>query len=122
MIYNPGKHTMGSHPSGTNTTELAICPSASQCGRTSCVTFLSGEHCVFCEPAKGMLRDLLSQFDVPFTCVSEIDVENDDIAQDENILALPTIKICDETIVGLPDEGAVRDAIVRALMNECFCI
>ncbi len=114
---------MGSNISGTDSSELAVCMSSGQCGRNSCVTFYGGKHCFFCEPTKGILRDILSQFDVSFACVSEVDVdENDSITRDEDILALPTIKICDSTIVGLPDEGTLRDAVVQALMKECFCI
>ncbi len=91
-------------------------------GERCCVTFYSGESCFFCKPTKGMLRDMLSQFDVSFSCVSEIDVDKvDRITESENIFVLPTIKICGQTIVGLPDEGTLRDALVVALMNDCFC-
>ncbi len=118
-----GTHAMGSHMSETNPAESSFSSCSNQCGKSSCVTFYGGEQCFFCEPTKGMLRDMLSQFQIPFTCVLQVDVDEEEtITKEESILALPTIKICGETIVGLPDEGTIRDAVVRALMNECFCI
>ncbi|MGY5875991.1 MAG: hypothetical protein RTU30_09610 [Candidatus Thorarchaeota archaeon] len=98
--------------------DTQVCECSEQC----CVTFYSGESCYFCEPAKGMLRDLLSQFDVSFSCVNQIDIDKvDNITEMEHIFALPTIKICGQTLVGLPNEGTLRDAVVVALMNDCFC-
>ncbi len=92
------------------------------CGKKSCVVLYKGEHCLFCTPADKMLREELQQFRVPESAIREIDVGLDDSFADEvGIVALPTIEICDEFIVGLPQEGSIRDAIVRAAMKECFC-
>ena len=39
----------------------------------------------------------------------------------EDVSMLPTIKICDARITGLPDEQTLKDAVLRAIMKDCFC-
>ncbi|MFW9921449.1 MAG: hypothetical protein ACFFED_17755 [Candidatus Thorarchaeota archaeon] len=102
----------------------AECPSDLQvaCGKRGCIIFYKGEHCIFCSPADEILRDVLKQFGVSEDMIHEVDFGIDDTsAADEGIVALPTIEICNECIVGLPREGSVRDAIVKAIMHDCFC-
>ena len=91
------------------------------CGKRRCVVFYKGSHCAFCAPANEILRDALRQFGISEEVIHEVDVgTNDEIARDEGIVALPTIEICSECLVGLPQEGSIRDAMVKALMQECF--
>ncbi|MFW9907394.1 MAG: thioredoxin domain-containing protein [Candidatus Thorarchaeota archaeon] len=92
------------------------------CGKQGCVVFYKGEHCLFCRPANEILKESLQQFGVPDNVICEIDVEEEeDIARERGIVGLPTIEICEETILGMPDEGSIRDALVRAIMQDCFC-
>ncbi len=92
------------------------------CGRKGCVVFYKGDHCLFCLPADEILRDTLKQFGVSESIIHEVDISIDDnVAMHEGIVALPTIEICSECLVGIPQEGAIRDAVVKALMRECFC-
>ncbi len=91
------------------------------CGKKRCIVFYKGSHCLFCIPANEILKDVLIQFGVSDNAIHEIDIgQDDEIGREEGIVALPTIEICNECIVGLPEEGIVRDAMVKALMQECF--
>lgn len=96
---------------------------ATPCGRCGCIVMYKGELCLFCDTAEEMLQDALSDFGVSSSAIRSIDVEsNDDCGcSTDDILALPTIKICDTMLTGLPDEQLVNDAVIRAIMKECFC-
>jgi len=93
------------------------------CGKCSCVIMYKSQTCVFCDPAAEILAETLSNFGVPSSAIIQVDVEsNDDCGcGTEDIAMLPTIKICDSMITGLPDEGMLNDAVIRAIMKECFC-
>ena len=96
---------------------------ATPCGKCSCVIMYKTEQCVFCDPAAEILEEALSSFGVPASAIIEVDVESDDDCGcgTNDISMLPTIKICDSTITGLPDEGMLNDAVIRAVMKDCFC-
>ncbi len=92
------------------------------CGKRACIVFYQGDQCAFCESADAILRDALLQYGVSDMAVREVDVGDDDMtATEEGIVGLPTIEICSKRFVGLPQEGAVRDAVLEAIMHECFC-
>jgi len=93
------------------------------CGKCSCVIMYKAEQCVFCDPAAEILEKTLSSFGVPASAIVEVDVESDDDCGcgTDDISMLPTIKICDAMITGLPDEGMLNDAVIRAVMKDCFC-
>ncbi|MHA1905878.1 MAG: thioredoxin domain-containing protein [Candidatus Thorarchaeota archaeon] len=92
------------------------------CGKQGCVVFYKGEHCMFCKPANEILKEALAQFGLSEQSVFEIDIgEDESVAREAGIVGIPTIKICNEVIMGLPDEGSIRDAIVSAVMRDCFC-
>ncbi len=92
------------------------------CGKQGCVVFYKGEHCMFCRPASAVLKEALEQFGLSENTVFEIDIgEDEDLAREAGIVGLPTIEICNEIIMGVPDEGSIRDALVNAVMQECFC-
>lgn len=82
-----------------------------------------GDLCIFCDAAIEMIQDALSNFGVSGSAVRAVDVESDDACDcgTDDVLALPTIKICDVMLTGLPDEQIVNDAVIRAVMKECFC-
>lgn len=92
------------------------------CGKESCIIFYKGDHCMFCEPTNEVLKESLLQFGLSESSVFKIDVgEYENVARDAGVVGLPTIKICDEVLIGLPDEGSIRDALVNAMMRDCFC-
>jgi len=96
---------------------------ATPCGKCSCVIMYKTEQCVFCDPASEILEGALSDFGVPSSAIIEVDVESDDDCGcgTEDVSMLPTIKICDARITGLPDEQTLKDAVLRAIMKDCFC-
>lgn len=93
------------------------------CGKCSCVIVYKGEHCIFCDPATKILEAALSNFGVPSSAIIQVDTESGDDCGcgTEDVSMLPTIKICDTTITGLPDEQSLNDAVIRAIMKDCFC-
>jgi hypothetical protein len=92
------------------------------CGKKGCVVFYRGDHCIFCQPAKEILYDALKEFGLADTAVYEIDIAEDEKGvQEAGIVGLPTIEICEESFMGLPEDGSLRDALIRALMKDCFC-
>lgn len=96
---------------------------ATPCGKCSCIIMYKTEQCVFCDPAAEILRAALSNFGVPSNAIIQVDVESDDDCGcgTEDVSMLPTIKICDTRITGLPDEQTLNDAVLRAIMKDCFC-
>ncbi len=93
------------------------------CGKCSCIIMYKGDLCVFCDAASELLERLLSSYGVQSTAIKEVDFESRDECGCviEDVLMLPTIKICDAKIIGLPDEQTLNDAVMRAIMKECFC-
>jgi len=77
---------------------------------------------MFCKPANEVLKEALLQFGLTEGSVFEVDVgEDDSLAREVGVVGLPTLKICEETLLGIPDEGSIRDALVTAMMRGCFC-
>ncbi len=93
------------------------------CGKCSCVIVYKGDHCVFCDPAIQILEAALANFGVPSSAIVQVDVESGDDCgcSTEDVSMLPTIKICDAKLTGLPDEQSLNDAVIRAIMKDCFC-
>jgi hypothetical protein len=104
------------HMSETQTT-------TTPCGKCGCIIMYKGELCIFCDAAIEILQDALSNFGVPSSAIRSVDVESGDDCGcgTEDIQMLPTIKICDVKLTGLPDEQLVSDAVIRAVMKDCFC-
>jgi hypothetical protein len=91
------------------------------CGRPSCITLYRGDNCYFCDIASQMLANAISQFGVSSDVLREVDIDSQDEPEsDTQIVALPTIKICDIVLSGLPDADIINDAVIRVLMKECF--
>jgi hypothetical protein len=93
------------------------------CGKCGCIVMYRGDLCLFCDAAEEILEEALSSYGVPTSAIRSVDVESDDTCgcSTDDISALPTITICDVKLTGLPDEQMVNDAVIRAIMKECFC-
>ena len=93
------------------------------CGKCSCIIMYKGEQCIFCDPAAEILEGALANFGVPPSAIASVDVESGDDCGcgTDDITMLPTIKICDARLTGLPDEQMLNDAVIRAIMKDCFC-
>ena len=93
-----------------------------RCGECSCVILFKGEFCLFCDAAQEILANSLQEYGIPISALREVDV--DDAVEcgcnTDDITMLPTIKICDVKITGLPEEQSVNDAVIRAIMKDCF--
>jgi hypothetical protein len=93
------------------------------CGKCGCIVMYKGDLCIFCDAAQEILQGALANYGVPTSAIRAVDVESDDDCgcSTDDIMVLPTIKICDVSLTGLPDEQMVNDAVIRAVMKECFC-
>lgn len=93
------------------------------CGRCGCIIFYKGAFCIFCDAATEMLTNALIGFGVPDSAICEIDVESNDECGcgTEDIAMLPTIRVCDKKLTGLPDQQSMTDAVMQAIMKDCFC-
>ena len=93
------------------------------CGKCSCIIMYKGDLCIFCDATSEILEGALESYGVPITAIKEVDVEsgNDCGCGTEDVSMIPTIKICDSMLTGLPDEQMLNDAVIRAIMKECFC-
>ena len=96
---------------------------ATPCGKCSCIIMYKGDMCVFCDAVSEILEGTLSSYGVPTTAIKEVDIESSDDCGcgTDDVYMLPTIKICDAKLTGLPDEQMLNDAVIRAIMKECFC-
>ncbi|MHA2141498.1 MAG: hypothetical protein ACXADC_05140 [Candidatus Thorarchaeota archaeon] len=93
------------------------------CGRCGCIIVYTGKLCLFCEAAKEIIGEAINQYGVSNDAICQIDVDEDEDAGcgcEDIVTSLPTIRICEVVLEGLPDEGQVTDAVLRALMMDCF--
>jgi hypothetical protein len=102
--------------------KLAEISHKTRCGECSCVILYKGDMCLFCDAAAEILVDSLESFGIPGSAALEVDVDDADACgcNTENITMLPTIKICDVMLTGLPEEQTVKDAVIRAVLKDCF--
>ncbi|MHA2119334.1 MAG: hypothetical protein ACW98J_10480 [Candidatus Thorarchaeota archaeon] len=94
------------------------------CGRCGCIIVYTGKLCLFCEAAKEIIKEAINQYGVSGDVICQIDVDEGEEAGcgcEDTVTSLPTIRICEVVLEGLPDEGQVTDAVLRALMMDCFC-
>ncbi|TET11822.1 MAG: hypothetical protein E3J86_01790 [Candidatus Thorarchaeota archaeon] len=94
-----------------------------ECGQCSCIVLYTSKYCVFCDAAEEILGEALSNFGVPKTAIREVDVETEEECgcRTDDVTMLPTIKVCDKQLTGLPEEQSMRDAVMQAIMKDCFC-
>ncbi len=83
----------------------------------------TSEFCVFCEPAAEILANALTNFGVAETAIRQVDVEAEGECgcRTDDVTMLPTIKVCDQHLTGLPEEQSMQDAVMQAIMKDCFC-
>ncbi|MFW9957606.1 MAG: hypothetical protein ACFFCT_06010 [Candidatus Odinarchaeota archaeon] len=93
------------------------------CGKCGCIIMYKGEICIFCDAVIEILQEALSSFGVPRSAIRSVDIDSEDNCgcSIDDIQMLPTIKICDVKLTGIPDEQIVNDAVIRAIMKDCFC-
>ncbi|MFX0107203.1 MAG: hypothetical protein ACFE7R_02875 [Candidatus Hodarchaeota archaeon] len=94
------------------------------CGRCACIILYKGQYCLFCDAARELLGETVSQFGVTDNVICQVDIDTapfDSCGCSDDVTQLPTIRICNVVLEGLPDEGQVNDAVIRALMMDCFC-
>ncbi|MGY5859731.1 MAG: PAS domain-containing sensor histidine kinase [Candidatus Thorarchaeota archaeon] len=91
------------------------------CGRNTCITFYSSNHCVFCGPAMDTLLAVLSELGVPPTIVESINVDDPSADVDRRDLPmLPFIKICDVELSGFISDESIRSAVLNLAMKNCY--
>jgi hypothetical protein len=93
------------------------------CGKCSCIIMYTSEFCVFCDAAEEILIEALTNFGVPRNVIRQVDVETEDACgcRTDDVTMLPTIKVCDQHLTGLPEEQSMKDAVMQAIMKDCFC-
>ena len=93
-------------------------PDCSQCG---CIIIYSSKHCVLCDTALEIMHTVLSDFNLSSSIIKIVDVlEQGEDCASPPLIGLPTVKICQETITGLPDVDVARSAVMHAVLNGCF--
>ncbi len=94
---------------------------ACKCGRCGCVVVYSGNHCIFCEMTIEMVCDLLKEFSMGVEGVVIVDIEKGcSCGCSAEVTALPAVRVCDQTVVGLPDRTSLRELLINAMMSDCF--
>ena len=94
-----------------------------QCGRAGCIVLYKGEACIFCDAALETLNSIVEEFGLPHNSVCALDADEfcDDLSPGyPGPMGLPTIRVCREILVGLPDPDSARGAIMHAALRECF--
>lgn len=94
-----------------------------RCGRAGCIVLYKGENCIFCDAALEILNSIVSEFGLPESSVCALDAEEcwDDLSPGYvGPIGLPTIRICQEILIGLPDPDCARGAIMHAALRTCF--
>lgn len=81
-----------------------------------CVLFFTNSHCIFCPAARKMLEEQLEVHELPVDSIREVDCDTADVS---DITAIPTIQICGQTIVGLPEEDILDQALWMLRANSC---
>ena len=84
---------------------------------SACVLLYTNSDCIFCPAARKILEERLEVHELPVDSIREVDCDTEDV---RDITALPTIQICGQTIVGLPEEDMVDQALWILRVNPCF--
>ncbi len=83
----------------------------------ACIRFYTNSHCIFCPAARELLEDMLRVHELSVESIHEVDCGTEEV---RDITALPTIQICGQTIVGLPEEIMLDQALWILRVNPCF--
>ena len=85
----------------------------------SCIILYTADTCIFCPAAKDSLKEMLVKCGLSKDFICEVDCDKEQVT---SVSALPTIDICGQTIVGLPDEDRLRDALWMLRVNPCYYV
>ena len=83
----------------------------------ACVLLYTNSQCIFCPAAKEILERMLNEHGLPTGMIREVDCDIEDV---RDITALPTIQVCEQTIIGLPEEDTLYRALWRLRISPCF--
>ncbi|MFW9956279.1 MAG: hypothetical protein ACFFD3_17185, partial [Candidatus Thorarchaeota archaeon] len=88
------------------------------------VAIYVGDNCAFCDTALETLREALADFLIDSSVISKVNVSSRVTYPFEvpGGLALPTIRVCDNLISGLPDIDKARSYLMLAILRGCFPI
>jgi hypothetical protein len=64
-----------------------------------------------------MLEEMLQVHELPVESIREVDCDREDM---KDVQAIPTIQICGQTIVGLPEDDMLEQALWLLRVNTCF--
>ncbi len=96
-------------------------PGLPHCGRCSCIVLYTGDDCLFCEASREMLKTALYSLGLGEKLIGEVDIERGcQCGCDVGIVGLPTIRICNNTLYGIPQEDHLRDTLIRLMTMPCF--
>ncbi len=91
------------------------------CGYCSCIAVYFTKTCAFCDSAYDMTVEMLQEYGVPESAITKIDVEGRcSCGCADDVQTVPLIRVCNETIDGIPDENQLHDAVLRILMKDCL--
>ena len=83
----------------------------------ACILFYTNSHCIFCPAARELLEESLKAHELSVDSIREVDCDIEDAG---DVTALPTIQICGQTIVGLPEEDILDQALWKLRVQPCF--
>ncbi|MFX1265558.1 MAG: PAS domain S-box protein [Promethearchaeota archaeon] len=91
------------------------------CGRDACITFYKSEHCVFCGPVLDSLTGIMDELGVSHSMLSVVSVDDPDSGvTEDDLAAVPTVRICDVEMEGYQEEDDLRTAVLGMIMKGCF--
>ncbi len=91
------------------------------CGRDTCITFYKSEHCVFCGPVHDTLIGVIDELGVSRSLISVVNVDDPDSEiSEEDLAAMPTVRICEEELEGYQEEDDIRTAVLKMIMMSCM--
>ena len=83
----------------------------------ACILLYTNSDCIFCPGARELLEERLQAHELSVDSTREVDCDTEDVRE---VTALPTIQICGQTIVGLPEEDKLDQALWMLGVNPCF--
>ncbi|MFQ5833506.1 MAG: PAS domain S-box protein [Candidatus Thorarchaeota archaeon] len=90
------------------------------CSRDTCITFYKSEHCVFCGPVYETLMGVVDELGVSRSLISVVNVDDPDSeVSEEDLAAMPTVRICEEELEGYQEEDDIRTAVLKMIMMSC---
>ncbi len=83
----------------------------------TCILIYATSQCIFCPAAKEIVEGVLEVHGLPVDTIRKVDCDTEDV---RDITALPTIQICEQIIIGLPEEDTLDRALWKLRVNPCF--